>query len=541
MGRRKCRGCVMATAKDYIKKLASDFAKMRRAVEGQESSADGADGKAKKPLTEQQRAMLSEALDSIVDGFLQSPDGDAFEKAFRAELFALPPEIKQALGGKKDARRTLIRALLVKGYAKDEVTAKDALSQALSMDVKKARVEESKGPSSEGAKKQKHPAAAVISRVKKTVQQLQGQPYPLLEAWLSAQSPIAGNLAPYKSPNTFPAPYTTWMELGSIGDVNLRNQGAKKALEEAAVQTVSVRSVDKTTEDGQSFLQLAASESEDKETIEIDPQAFTKMLSDAGGFKKVQAQVWATFWENLPPVVISAYLKTPRVLPSDAWIALGARIKGVVPKTVSFGKPASDAEMNQLFDALRNALQKGTSGEKNAKKAILPSEQTFGLPEQLIGVFEKGGTIKDFTEPTASDQRSWTTAFRDGGVEFEPQVGVPQTFFEQANIPAKERAVDDRGAWVDLALELLETTRTKNPNGKAKITKLKPLVEKKPKATKKAHKEKDVDVDDDDLLLAERLLSEGGATAALLLDALSMEDDATDEEIEQLIAALRLG
>lgn len=531
----------MATAKDYIKKLASDFAKMRRAVEGQESSAGGADGKAKKPLTEQQRAMLSDALDSIVDGFLQSPDGDAFEKAFRTELFALPPEIKQALGGKRDARRTLIRALLVKGYAKDEVTAKDALRQALSMDVKKARVEESKGPSSEGAKKQKHPAAAVISRVKKTVQQLQGQPYPLLEAWLSAQSPIAGNLAPYKSPNTFPAPYTTWMELGSIGDVNLRNQDAKKALEEAAVQTVSVRSVDKTNEDGQSFLQLAASESEDKETIEIDPQAFTKMLSDAGGFKKVQAQVWATFWENLPPAVISAYLKTPRVLPSDAWIALGARIKGVVPKTVSFGKPASDAEMNQLFDALRNAVQKGTSGEKNAKKAILPSEQTFGLPEQLIGVFEKGGTIKDFTEPTASDQRSWTTAFRDGGVEFEPQVGVPQTFFEQANIPAKERAVDDRGAWVDLALELLETTRTKNPNGKAKITKLKPLVEKKPKATKKAHKEKDVDVDDDDLLLAERLLSEGGATAALLLDALSMGEDATDEQIEQLISAIRLG
>lgn len=474
-----------------------------------------------------------ENLEALVGDFVNGKEWPVFERdVLGPEIYDLPADLQSVLAKKfatsgRGGQAAVVAAMVKYGYPQRPFL--DVIRQGFSMDIQSARRAAAKGEGSEGTKKVKTEASAMIKNVAQTVGELKGGDHPLLTAWLAAQSPKAtAPLLPYKGPSTFqPMPYLTWMGLGDVSDANTK--GAKDALEAASKTVVGTTSADKQTESGSPLLQLASPEGlDDTQDLMMPIDGFKDALDQTAGMKRVQAQLWATFWDGLSPQTIRAYLRTPSVLSADAWIALGARIGDVVPKGVRFGEKPTDEQMDALMKNLRGALEKAESGVKNAKKAVSPSEQTYGLPQQMIKA-TKAADVKDFTEPVKGGVRSWDEMIGAPAFDWTPlRQEIPKTFFERSGI--RDREIDDRGILMDLG-QIIEPVRQSNPKKKDGS--------KKKQSPRKKKAEED-EVSEQDFLLAQKILQNDGVVN-LLVEALEDDGEITEAELNAILDFFGMG
>lgn len=475
-----------------------------------------------------------EILSDLVDDFI-TEDRDRFKifekEVLAPEIAALPQDIQSALqnmfaaGG--GAKSKVVAAMVKYGYPQKPFV--DVVRQGFFMNIRAEKAKAAKGEGSEGTKKVKTEASAMIKNVAQTVGELKGGDHPLLTAWLAAQSPKATlPLMPYKGPSTFEGmPYRTWMSLGDVSNTNV--DAAKKALDAASKAIVGTTSADKQTDDGSPLIQLASPEGLDETQVLMMPIAgFKDALEQTAGMKRVQAQLWATFWDGLSPATIKSYMRTPSVLPADAWIALGARIGDVVPNDVRFGEKPTDGQMNALMKNLRAALEKAGSGADNAKKAVSQSKQAYGLPPQMIDTV-KGEDVKDFTEPVKRGARTWDEMLDAPAFDWTPlRQEIPKTFFERTGV--KSRGVDDRGILMDLG-QIIEPVRQSNPKKKDGS--------KKKQSPRKKKAEED-EASEQDFLLAQKIMQNDGVVN-LLVEAFEDDGEITEAELSAILDFFGMG
>jgi hypothetical protein len=414
----------------------------------------------------------------------------------------------------------ILRAMIAKNFNPETPNPSDALakmlSKAFSADLSRAYAAEEK--TTQGKKATRSEGAKLIDRVESGVLELQGESRPLLSAWLASQGIPALDFAAPVEWEQRRFVLDSWAD--GVGPSSALIQKASQALKEAKLSTATTQSMNIEGEEGGEILQVADprtiakrdGKTLDAMSVEDFEEAVDALRAPSKRKEKrsVAATLWSAFWDAMSEPAVEVFVRSPSLLPSDAWLALAARSAVKMDEEgLSFGKePLDTSQLSSLLGKIQDKIKEGVSSEKNKDKLIQD------LPATVIDVVAADG----FSSPNApTGGYTWKDVLaqlNQSEIPILPMARKDQ-FHARLHTADARKAPDDRGILFDLGTM---TKRQDNPR--------KPSSKTAPKS--KGSKARKGKRPPDTNALAEALadIFEG--------------DDITDEQLEHLLSILEV-